>query len=280
MMTVATAFTMLTVIVVMLVMIVIVVVMLVIVMMAMATAFAMLTVIVMMVVMIVTVVMVMLMLLLKRLYSILESILMLHSNENILAVKIIPRGSYYNCIGIMLTKKGYAFGYLLFPCSLGVRKNDGRCMLDLVIIEFAEILHIHLALINVGNGGKAIKNSAVLLCSFSRTNNVRKLTNTRGLNNNSIRSVFLKHLYKRLRKVTYERATDATGIHLGNLNSSIGKESTVNTDLTKLVLNKNNLFTGIRLLNKLLDQRGLACTEEAGKYIYFSHLSSPQTIFL
>ena len=144
-------------------------------------------------------------------------------------------------------------------------------MLDLIIIELAKVLHIHLTLVHVGNGGKAIKRSTVLLGGLCRADNVRKLANTRGLDNNSVGSVFLKHLNQRLGEITNKRAADTAGVHLGDLNARIGKEAAVNTDLAKLVLDKNNLLACIRFFNKLLYQRGFTCAEEAREYIYFCH---------
>ena len=148
-------------------------------------------------------------------------------------------------------------------------------MLYLVVIKLTKVLHIHFALINVCNGSKAIKCCTVLLCSFCSTDNIRKLTNTRGLDNYSIRCVLLKHLNKSLGKITNERAANTTGVHLCDLDTRIGKEASVNTNLTKLVFDKHNLFTGICLGKKLLYQGCFTGTEESGKYIYLCHYHSP-----
>ena len=215
----------------------------------------------------------MLVLLLKCLYSILKSVLMLHCSKNILTVKAVPRCSYNNRIGIMLTKKCYTFSNLLIPCSLCMRKHDCRSVSNLIVIKLAEVLHIHLALINISNSGKAIKNSTVLLSSLCRTNNVGKLTNARGLDNNSVGIVFLEHLNKCLGKIAHKRAADTTRVHLGDLNTCIGKETTVNTDFTEFVLNKNNLLACICFFNQLLDKGSLACSKKAGKYINLCHFT-------
>ena len=248
-MTVATALALL---------VVIVVVMLVIVV-TVTTALALLVVIVVMVMMFV----VMVVLLFKSVHSILEGILMLHSKKNILTVKAIPGGSHDNGGLIMLTEERYALGDLLILCSLGMRKNDGGCVGDLIVIELAKVLHIHLALINVCNGGEAIKHRTVVLGGLCRTNNVRKLANARGLDNNSVGIILLKNLYKRLGEITNKRAADTARVHLGDLNARICKEAAVNTDLAKLVLDKHDLLACICLFDQLLNQRGLTRTEEA-----------------
>ena len=207
-----------------------------------ATALAVLTVIVVMM-------MVMVVLFLKSLYRILNGILMLHSKENILTVKEIPGSCHDNSLSIVLTKEANALGNLLIPSILCMREDDGGSVTNLVVIELAKVLHIHLALINIGNGGKAVKSCTVILGSLCRADNVRELTNARGLDDDSIGVILLKNLNKRLGKIANKRAADTAGIHLGNLDTRIGKEAAVNTDLTKLVLNENNLLACICLFN-------------------------------
>ena len=175
----------------------------------------------------------------------------------------------------MLTKKSYALCNLLFPCRLSVRENDSRSMLDLIVIELAKVLHIHLALINVCNGGEAVEGCSVLLGGLCRTNNVGKLSYARGLNYNTVGGIFLKNLNKRLREIANQRATDASGVHLGDLNTRIGKKTAVNTDLAKLIFNQNQLLTGISFLNHLLNQRGFACAQKSGINIDFCHCYTP-----
>ena len=153
------------------------------------------------VVMLVVMMVVMLMLLLKRLYGVLKGVLMLHSRENIFTRESIPRSSHDNRALVMLTKKRYALGDSFIPCGLGVGENDGRGIGDLIVIELAKVLHIHLALIYVGNGGKAVETSSVLLCGLSGSDNVGELANARGLDNNSVGIILLDNLYKCLREI-------------------------------------------------------------------------------
>ena len=69
---------------------------------------------------IVMVVMVMLMLLLERLDSGIESILLLHSGEDVLAVELVPRSSNYCCGRIVLSDKLYRALNLLTLCNVGM----------------------------------------------------------------------------------------------------------------------------------------------------------------
>ena len=211
------------------------------------------------------------MLFLESLYRILNGILMLHSKENVLTVKEIPGSSHDNGLRIVLTKERNALGNLLILGTLCMGENDRGSVLNLVVIELAKVLHIHLALINVGNGGKAVKMCAMILSSLGCADNVRELTNSRGLDDDSIGIILLKNLNKSLGKIANKRAADTAGVHLGNLDTCIGKEAAVYTDLAKLVLNENNLLTCVCLFNQLLDKRGFTCAKEAGKYINICH---------
>ena len=222
----------------------------------------------------VMVMLVMLMLLFKLFKCRVESILLLHCGENILAVELVPRGGNDGSGRIMLSDKLNALLCLMRFCGVGMRKNDAGRVGNLVVVELAKVLHIHLALINVGNCGKAVESSIGSLYGLNSLNNVRELSDTAGLDDNSVGVEFVKHLDKRLGKIANERATDATGVHLGNLNARILKESAVNTDLTKLVFDKNELFTVVCLFDKLLYKCGFSGSEETGENIYFRHIKS------
>ena len=250
--TVATAFA---------VLIVVVVVMLVLV----ATAFAMLVVIVVMMLVM------MLMLLLELCKCALESVLLLHSGEDILAVELVPRSGNDSSGRVVLSDELDCRLNLLCLGKVGVGEDDGGCVGDLVVIELAKVLHIHLTLVNVGNGGEAIELGVRSLNRLNSLDNVGELTYSAGLDDNSVGVELVKHLDKRLGKIADEGATDTTGVHLGDLDACVLKESAVDTDLAEFVLDKNELFAAVCFLNKLLYKCGLAGSEEAGKNIYFRH---------
>ena len=220
----------------------------------------------------VMVVLVMLMLLLKLLKCGVESILLLHSSEDILAVELVPRSGNYSSVGVVLSDKLNGLLRLVRLGNVGMRKNDAGCVGNLVVIKLAKVLHIHLTLVNVGNRGKAVEIGVLSLNRLYRLDNVGELAYSAGLDDNSIGVEFVKNLSKRLREIAYEGTTNATGVHLGNLNACILKEAAVNTDFTKFVFYKHELFTRVSFLDKLLDKSGLTCAEEAGKNIYFRHI--------
>ena len=292
--TVTSAFAMLIVVVVMMLVLVtvtsafamlIVVVMVMIVIVTVASAFAMLVVVVammlvlvtvasafaMLVVIVVMMLVMMLMLLLELCKCALESILLLHSGEDILAVELVPGSGNDSSGSIVLSDKLDSRLNLLCLGKVGVGEDDGGCVGNLVVIELAKVLHIHLTLVNVGHGGEAIELGVCGLNRLNRLDNVGELTYSAGLDDNSVGMELVKHLDKRLGEITDKGAADTAGVHLGDLDACILKESSVDTNLTELVLDEDKLFTAVCFLNKLLYKCGLAGSEEAGKNIYFRH---------
>ena len=116
------------------------------------------------------------MLIFESLNCIGKSILTFHCGKDILTVKAVPWGNDYGRISVMLAEHLYRLCYLLVLCRLGMGEHDSRCVCNLVVIELAKVLHIHFNLIYVGNGGKAVKDSSVLLCTSCRLDNVGELT--------------------------------------------------------------------------------------------------------
>ena len=108
----------------------------------------------------------------------------------------------------MLTNKLCSLLNLFGLGVIGMREHDCRSMLYLIVEKFSEILHIHFALTCINNGGEAIKHSVFGCCALCRANNVRKLADSRGLNDNPIGVIFSQHLTESLGKITDKRAAD------------------------------------------------------------------------
>ena len=56
-------------------------------------------------------------------------------------------------------------------------EKNTTCIYYLDVKEFSEILHIHLALIDVNDYDRAIEHSAIDICVYDRLCNVAELTN-------------------------------------------------------------------------------------------------------
>ena len=171
----------------------------------------------------------------------------------------------------MLSDKLHGFFCLVSLCNIGMRKNDTGCVSYLIVVELAKVLHIHFALVNIGNCGEAVELRLLSLYRLNSLDNVGELAYSAGLNNNTVGMELIEHLCERLGEITYKRAADASGVHLGDLNACVLKETAIDTDLAKLVLYKYKLFACVCFLNKLFDKCSLTCSKETGKNIYFRH---------
>lgn len=152
--------------VVMLVLILIIVVIMVVVMVAAFVAVVIIVVIIMVVVMVaalvavlimvMVVVMMMLFLILVRMGSIgslcfaqklgNQVALTIHNGNDLCTGQFVPIGGHNGGGGVLFLDQGNGCGYLLLVCAAGAAQDDAGCVADLVIIELAKVLHIHLTL--------------------------------------------------------------------------------------------------------------------------------------
>ena len=130
---------------------------------------------------------------------------------------------------------------------------------------------MHLALFRIYDGCKSVEHRALRVCTLNSLDNVGKLTYARGLDKDSVGCKFIDDLLKRRGKITHKRTTNTSRVHLVDLYSRFSKKPAVNTDLTKLVFDKDDLFTRIRFLKKLLYKRCLSRTEKSRKNINSCH---------
>ena len=168
-------------------------------------------VIVVMVVMLVFVVMmaaafivVMMCLLLEPFNFRLKSIRSFNSIKQLCAGKFIPIGSNYNGVRIVLLYKRDTLIDLFLIYKLCMAENDASGILNLIIKELTEILHMHFALFCVDNGCKTAEYRPVCICAFDCLYNVRKLSNTGRLNENSVRRKLIDNFGKSCREVTHK----------------------------------------------------------------------------
>ena len=264
---------MLVVVLIVVVMVMLVLVLIVIVMMVVTTAGAVL-VMLFMVVMVVMVVLV-LGLLGKELQLLFKGILVLHRLENLCAGELIPRGGNDGGVLVVLAQQSNA-GFKLFGLdTVRAAQNDGVCVLDLVVIELAEVFHVHFALVCIGNGGEAIQRNVFHVQVLHGTDHIAQLAYTGRLDQNAVRVVGLQHLTQRLAEVAHKAAADAALAHLGDFNAGILQKAAVNGNLAELVFDEDELFALKSFGDQLADQRGFACAEEAGKNIDFRHILMP-----
>ena len=100
---------------------------------------------------------------------------------------------------------------------------------------------------------------------------VAELAHAGGLDEDAVGGIVADDLLQRLSKVAHQAAADAAGVHLGDLDSGLLEEAAVDADFTKLILNEHNFLACIGFLDHLLDESGLASTQETGVNVNFRH---------
>ena len=205
---------------------------------------------------IVVMMMVMLMMMLQLMQDLLQSILLFHSIQHLLAVQLIPGSSDDRGIGVLFLDQGYCLCQLLLAQILGATENDASGMLQLIIVEFTKILGIDLALGRIGNGSKAVQLYPFQLQIGHSGDHIAELTDTAGLDQHPIGMIGIDHLLQRLPEITHQTAADTAGIHFGDLDPCLLQEATVDADLTELVFDENQLFSFLCFLHQFLDEGG------------------------
>ena len=202
----------------------------------------------------------------------LEVVLGGHGLQDLLAGQGVPGGGDDGSGGVLLTQHGHSGGDLLLGGVLGAAQDDAACVADLVVVELTEVLHIHLDLVHVGHGDKAAElDIQVLGHALHGAGHVTQLAHAGGLDHDAVRVVLLHHLLQGGAEIAHQRAADAAGVQLIDLDAGLLQEAAVDADLTELVLDQNDLLAGKGLLDEFFDQSGLAGAQEAGKNINFGH---------
>ena len=70
------------------------------------------------------------------------------------------------------------------------REHNGLCVLHLVVEELAEVLHVELRLLHIDEGDRRVARDFKLLLDIrDRTQHIRKLADTRRLDNDTVRRI-------------------------------------------------------------------------------------------
>ncbi len=103
----------------------------------------------------------------------------------------------------------------LFLGNIGCSaQNYGFSKFDLVGEKFAEVFHIHLALIRVNDGYRRIQSGFSVLGAHYRLYYVAEFADARRLDKYSVGFELFKHLGKRLFEVADKAAADTARVHL------------------------------------------------------------------
>ena len=202
----------------------------------------------------------------------LEVVLGGHGLQDLLTGQVIPCGGHDGGGGVLFAQHCHGSGDLFLAGGLGTAEQDAACVADLVIVELAEVLHIHLDLVHIGHGDKAVQlHIQMLRYALHGAGHIAQLAHAGRLNDNAVGVVLLHHLLQRGAEIAHQRAADAAGVQLVDLDAAFLQETAVNADLAELVLDQHHLLACKGLGDQLFDQSGFAGAKEAGEDINFSH---------
>ena len=197
--------------------------------------------------------------------------LALHGGNQLLTGELAPGGGDDGGNLVVLPQQLHGGIQLGLGNGIGTGQDDGGGSLHLIIVEFSEVLGIDLDLARIHNSHGVAQGHIRAGHLVNRADNIGQLAHAGGLDDDPVGMVLPNHLLQGLAEVTHQRAADAAGVHLRNIDVGILQEAAVNADLAELILNQHQLLALVALGNHLLDQRSLASAQEAGVNINLCH---------
>ena len=186
-----------------------------------------------------------------------------HDFQDARAGQFVPGRRQDAGLRVLLTDQRDGLVQFLLGNALRAAQDDRACVLDLVVIELAEVLHVDLALLRIRHGGRGIQDQVAFLGTLlDGGHHVGKLADAGGLDQDTIGSELRHDLLEGFAEVADQRAANAAGIHFGDLDACLPKEAAVDADLAELIFNEDDFLVRKRFLEKFLDERGLARAQE------------------
>ena len=203
-----------------------------------------------------------------------QSGLAFQCGSQLLAGQLAPGSGDDGSLVVVLPEHGHGSIQLGLGDGIGTGQDDGGSGFDLVVVELAEVLHIDLHLTGIHNRHGVANGNFLVGDLVDRTDHIRQLANAGGLDDDPVRMILVDHPGQGLAEVTHQRAADAAGVHLGDVDACILQKAAVNADLTKLVFDEDQLLSGVSFLDHFLDQRGFTSAQKTGINVNF-HIKAP-----
>ena len=185
-------------------------------------------------------------------------------------LRVVLGFCYYSLL--MIVESWFAERSMAAARARVLAEDDAACVADLVIVELTEVLHIHLDLVDVGHGNEAAQlNIQMLGHALDSAGHVGQLADAGGLDNDAVGVVLLHHLLQSGAEIAHQRAADAAGVQLIDLDAGLLQKAAVDADLAELVLDEHDLLACKGLFDELLDKGGLTGAKEAGENIDLGH---------
>ena len=188
----------------------------------------------------------------------------LHSIQQLFAGKLAPGCGNQRSMIVMLTDQRDSRIQLCLGNGIGAGQDHSGGGLDLVVVELTEVLHIDLHFAGIRHRDGIAQRDLIAEDMIHRGHNIRKLTDTGGLDQDPLGGILSDHLLQSLAKVTHKGTANAAGVHLGNIDARILQKAAIDADLAEFIFDQHKLLALVGLLDHLLDQRGFTGTKEAG----------------
>ena len=196
---------------------------------------------------------------------------MLHCLGDLLTCQLIPGGGDDGGAVIQLTEQFHALMKLFILDVVRAGEHDAVGVFHLIIEEFAEILHIHLTLVCIYDGGIAVEHQIVGVDILNCLDDVGELAYAGGLDEDAVRRVFRQDFFQRFAEVAYETAADTAGVHFRYFDACILQKTAVDADFAEFVFDKNQLFSAESFGDEFFDECGFACAQETRENIDLCH---------
>ena len=202
-----------------------------------------------------------------------KGVALLHGLKKLRTGQLIPGSGDDGSVHVVTAQKANGAGQLALVHLLGAAEDNSTGMADLVLVELAEILEVNSALGGIGHGDSADQLHLGDLANhiLHGLHDIAELANAGGFNDDSVGMELFHDLLQRLAEVTHQRAADAAGVHLGDLDPGFLKEAAIDADLAEFVFNEDELLAAQGLVQKLFDKCGFTGAQEAGNNTDLGH---------
>ena len=194
-----------------------------------------------------------------------------HGLQQLRSGKLAPGGGDDGSFPIVLPDQGHGSIQLGLGHRVGTGQDDGGSGFDLVIVELTKVLHIDLDLTGIADSHGIAQSHIFVGDLLHSADNIGEFANTGGFDDDPVGIILCDDLLQGLAEVTHQRAADAAGVHLGDIDAGILQEAAVDADLAELIFNEHQLLACIGLLDHLFDEGSLAGSQKAGVNIDFCH---------
>ena len=200
-----------------------------------------------------------------------EAIFFLHSGQNRFTVEFIPFRRHVVRIRIHLFQHFQAGMQFFFGNSRRMRQHHAGSVRHLIDKKFAEVFHIHLALVRVHHGAKSVQHAVFHVRAFHCADYIAQFSHAGRLDDNTIGLIFRFHFFQGLGKIAHKRTTDTSRIHLGDIHARVFQKAAVHADFAEFVFDQHYFFACIRLFDQFFDQRSFSRAQKSRKYVYLRH---------